>query len=188
MGKVRIDEDGDEDLSGLNVGLVLKFRADGARQLLTQAMPTYEALIKILRSGQGHNGVVQGTGHEFWRGTRTGEFTTEGNARRLVVGKVIQGEIVPVPGHKGEEIVVKNTRMSQISLWPLTRASTWPRLILTAALPRSVKLTGTLNRFDLKQGGLNHPSTLWIRSPRMAGIVPSRVRSTPFTAGVQAGA
>ena len=36
-------------------------------------------------------------------------FTTEGNARRLMVGKKIQGEIVPVGGNGGKDIVVTNT-------------------------------------------------------------------------------
>jgi hypothetical protein len=71
----------------------------------------YEALIKIF-SGQakGTTGLFKVLVSEFLGAERAPvEFTTEGNARRLMVGKVIQGEVVPVPGHKGEEIVVKNT-------------------------------------------------------------------------------
>ena len=36
-------------------------------------------------------------------------FETEGKARRLMVGKKIQGEVVPVEGKGGEDIVVTNT-------------------------------------------------------------------------------
>jgi hypothetical protein len=71
----------------------------------------YEALIKIF-SGQakGTTGLFKVLVSEFLGAERAPvEFTTEGTARRLMVGKVIQGEVVPVPGHKGEEIVVKNT-------------------------------------------------------------------------------
>ena len=118
---VRIDEGhyGDEDLSGLNVGLVLEIPGLMARGNWKAAAyiddrasyAAYEALIKIF-SGQakGTTGLFKVLVSEFLGAERAPvEFTTEGNARRLVVGKVIQGEIVPVPGHKGEEIVVKNT-------------------------------------------------------------------------------
>lgn len=118
---VRIDEGhyGDEDLSGLNVGLVLEIPGLMARGNWKAAAyiderasyAAYEALIKIF-SGQakGTTGLFKVLVSEFLGAERAPvEFTTEGNARRLMVGKVIQGEVVPVPGHKGEEIVVKNT-------------------------------------------------------------------------------
>jgi hypothetical protein len=118
---VRIDQGhyGDEDLSGLNVGLVLEIPGLMARGNWKAAAyiderasyAAYEALIKIF-SGQakGTTGLFKVLVSEFLGAERASvEFTTEGNARRLMVGKVIQGEVVPVPGHKGEEIVVKNT-------------------------------------------------------------------------------
>ena len=36
-------------------------------------------------------------------------YETEGSTRRLMVGKKIQGEVVPVPGNGGKDIVVTNT-------------------------------------------------------------------------------
>ena len=36
-------------------------------------------------------------------------FETEGNARRLMVGKKIQGEVVPVTNAQGKETVITNT-------------------------------------------------------------------------------
>ena len=118
---VRIDEGhyGDEDLSGLNVGLVLEIPGLMARGGWKAAAyiddrashAAYEALIKIF-SGQakGTTGLFKVLVSEFLGAERAPvEFTTEGNARRLMVGKTIQGEVVPVPGNQGKDIVVTNS-------------------------------------------------------------------------------
>ena len=39
----------------------------------------------------------------------SGTYETEGNTRRLMVGRKIQGEVTPVPGKGGKDIVVTNT-------------------------------------------------------------------------------
>ena len=36
-------------------------------------------------------------------------FETEGNTRRLVVGKAIKGSVTPVPGKHGKDQVITNT-------------------------------------------------------------------------------
>ena len=118
---VRIDKGfyGDESLSGLNVGLVLEIPGLMARGNWKAAAyiderashAAYEALINIFSGkAKGTTGLFKVLVSEFLGAERAPvEFTTEGNARRLMVGKKIQGEIVPVSGNGGKEIVVTNT-------------------------------------------------------------------------------
>lgn len=119
---VRIDEGhyGNEDLSGLNVGLVLEIPGMMARGNWKAAAyiddrashAAYEGLIRIF-SGQarGTTGLFKVLVSEFLGAERAPvSFETEGKLRRLIVGKAIHGEVVPVTGaDKDREIVVTNT-------------------------------------------------------------------------------
>ncbi|SHK23907.1 hypothetical protein SAMN05444000_12325 [Shimia gijangensis] len=118
---VRIDEGqyGDEDLSGLNIGLFLEIPGNMGRGNWKAAVyiddraseAAYDGLVNIF------SGAARGTTGLF--GMLVGEFLgaereqvvfeTEGNERRLMVGKKIQGAVVPVEGKGGEDIVVTNT-------------------------------------------------------------------------------
>ncbi|MFN3938345.1 MAG: DUF1326 domain-containing protein [Gemmobacter sp.] len=120
---VRIDHGhyGDEDLSGLNVGLLLEIPGLMARGNWKAA-----AFIDDRASHAAHHGLIQifsgkarGTTGLFsvlvseFLGAERAEvrFETEGAARRLTVGKKIQGEVVPVRGADPlRDIVVQNTR------------------------------------------------------------------------------
>ncbi|UES38175.1 DUF1326 domain-containing protein [Roseibium aggregatum] len=119
---VRIDEghyEG-EDLSGLNVGLVLEIPGLMARGNWKAAAyideraseAAYDGLIKIF-SGQakGTTGLFRVLVSEFLGAERAPvSYTNEGKKRRLIVGKAIKGEVEPVRGaNPGEDIVVKNT-------------------------------------------------------------------------------
>ena len=119
---VRIDEGQYEgiDLSGLNVGLVLEIPGLMARGNWKAAAyiderasdAAYDALLKIF-SGQakGTTGLFRILVSEFLGAERAPvSYENEGNKRRLIVGKAIKGEIVPVTGADPEkEIVVTNT-------------------------------------------------------------------------------
>lgn len=118
---IRIDEGsfGSESLSGLNVGLLMDIPGNMGRGNWKAAAfideraseASYDALVAIF------SGAARGTTGLF--GLLVGEFLgaeriavayeTEGAARRLTVGKKIQGEIVPVTGNGGHDIVVSNT-------------------------------------------------------------------------------
>lgn len=118
---VRIDSGsyGDEDLSGLNVGLMLEIPGNMGRgnwkvaayidERATDAQ--YGALLNIFSGkARGNTGLFSMLVGEFLGAERAPVvFETEGNERRLMVGKVIQGAVVPVEGKGGEEIVVTNT-------------------------------------------------------------------------------
>lgn len=118
---IRIDEGqyGDEDLSGLNVGLVLDIPGLMSRGNWKCAAyiderasdDAFEGLKNIFSgAARGTTGLFKMLVSEFLGAERAPvEFTTEGNARRLMVGKIIQGEIVPVGGIQGKEMVVTNT-------------------------------------------------------------------------------
>jgi hypothetical protein len=120
---VRIDEGqyGDVDLSGLNVGLLLEIPGRMARGNWTAAAyiderasdEAYDALVAIF-SGQakGTTGLFSMLVSTFLGAERAPVvFENEGNKRRLMVGKKIKGEVVPVQGADPEqEIVVSNTQ------------------------------------------------------------------------------
>jgi len=119
---IRIDKGqyGDTDLSGLNVGLVLDIPGLMGRGNWKAAAyiderssdEAYDALVKIFSgAAKGTTGLFSMLVSEFMGAERAPvEFTTEGKARRLMVGKTIQGEIVPVEGNDpDQDIVVSNT-------------------------------------------------------------------------------
>ena len=118
---VRIDSGsyGDEDLSGLNVGLMLEIPGNMGRGNWKVAAyideratdEQYDALLNIFSGkARGNTGLFSMLVGEFLGAERAPVvFETEGNERRLMVGKVIQGAVVPVEGKGGEEIVVTNT-------------------------------------------------------------------------------
>ncbi len=119
---VRIDEGhyGDADLSGLNVGLILEIPGLMARGNWKAAAyideraseEAYDGLTDIF-SGKatGTTGLFKVLVSEFLGAERAPVlFETEGKTRRLIVGKQIHGEVVPVGGADSEQdIVVTNT-------------------------------------------------------------------------------
>ncbi len=119
---VRIDTGhyGDEDLSGLNVGLMLEIpglmaRGNWKAAAYIDDRSSYEAyhgLVQIFSGkAKGTTGLFKMLVSEFLSAERAPvSFTTEGNERRLMVGKIIQGAVVPVEGNGGEDIVVTNTK------------------------------------------------------------------------------
>ncbi len=120
---IRIDEGayGDEDLSGLNVGMIMEIPGLMARGNWTAAAfiddratdAAYDGLVAILSgAARGTTGLFGMLVSNFVGAQRAPvTFETEGKARRLMVGKMIQGEVVPVPGaSEDEDLVVKNTQ------------------------------------------------------------------------------
>jgi len=119
---VRIDEGfyGDEDISGLNVGLVLEIPGLMARGNWKAAAyiderasyEAYEGLLNIFSGkAKGTTGLFSVLVSEFLGAERAPVvFENEGPARRLMVGRFIQGEVVPVQGNNpDEDVVVTNT-------------------------------------------------------------------------------
>ena len=120
---VRIDEgsaDG-EDLSGLNVGMVLDIPGNMARGNWTVGAyideratdAAYSALVEIF-SGQrrGTTGLFSLLVGNFLGAERAPvTFETEGVKRRLTVGKKIIGEVEPIAGaDETDEVKVTNTQ------------------------------------------------------------------------------
>lgn len=118
---IRIDEGqyGDEDLSGLNVGLLLEIPGKMARGNWKAAAyiddraseAAFEGLVHIFTGqAKGTTGLFKMLVSEFLGAERAPvSFETEGKKRRLMVGKAIKGEIEPVPGHQGKDQVITNT-------------------------------------------------------------------------------
>ncbi|WP_026352402.1 DUF1326 domain-containing protein [Yoonia vestfoldensis] len=119
---IRIDSGhyGDEDLGGLNVGLVLEIPGLMARGNWKAAAyideraseAAYDGLLNIFTGkARGTTGLFKVLVSEFLGAERAPVvFETEGKARRLMVGKAIQGEVVPVVGKDPDtDIVVTNT-------------------------------------------------------------------------------
>ena len=118
---IRIDEGqyGDEDLSGLNVGLFLEIPGNMGRGNWKAAAfiddrasdAAYDALVNIFSgAARGTTGLFSMLVSEFLGAERSPvQFETEGKERRLMVGKKIQGAVVPVEGKDGKDIVVTNT-------------------------------------------------------------------------------
>ena len=119
---VRIDagQYGEADLSGLNVGLMLEIPGLMARGNWKAAAFIDERASDAAYSGLVHifSGAARGTTGLF--GMLVSEFLgaerapvsyeTEGDTRRLMVGRKIQGEVVPLRGADPDrEIVVTNT-------------------------------------------------------------------------------
>lgn len=119
---VRIDTGhyGEEDLSGLNVGLMLEIPGLMARGNWKAAAfiderasdAGYDALVNIFSgAARGTTGLFGMLVSEFLGAERAPvSYENEGDKRRLMVGKKIQGEVVPVRGADPDrEIVVTNT-------------------------------------------------------------------------------
>ncbi|MGV6805051.1 MAG: DUF1326 domain-containing protein [Ruegeria sp.] len=118
---IRIDEGqyGDEDLSGLNVGLFLEIPGNMGRGNWKAAAfiddrssdAAYEGLVNIFSgAARGTTGLFALLVSEFLGAERSPvHFETAGKERRLMVGKKIQGSVVPVEGKDGKDIVVTNT-------------------------------------------------------------------------------
>lgn len=118
---IRIDEghfDG-ESLAGLNVGLLLEIPGKMGRGNWKAAAyiderasdKAYEGLLKVFTGqARGTTGLFKVLVSEFLGAERAPvAFETEGKTRRLTVGRAIKGEIAPVPGHGGKDIVVTNS-------------------------------------------------------------------------------
>lgn len=119
---IRIDDGhyGDESLAGLNVGLLLEIPGLMARGNWKAAAyiderasdAAFDGLVKIMSgAARGTTGLFRVLVSEFLCAERAPiEFETDGDKRRLIVGKTIQGEIQPIRGKQpGEEVKVVNT-------------------------------------------------------------------------------
>ncbi len=118
---IRIDEGqyGDVNLSGLNVGLLLEIPGRMARGNWKAAAyiddraddDAFEALCHIFTGqAKGTTGLFKMLVSEFLGAERAPvSFETEGNTRRLIVGKAIRGAVTPVPGKNGADQVITNT-------------------------------------------------------------------------------
>jgi len=118
---IRIDEGhyGDESLSGMAVGMLMDIPGNMGRGNWKAAAfiddqasdAAYEGLEAILSgAAKGTTGLFKMLVGEYLGAERAPvSFTTEGNVRRLMVGKKIQGEVVPVAGKDGADMVITNT-------------------------------------------------------------------------------
>ena len=120
---VRIDSGiyENEDLSGLNVGLVLDIPGLMARGNWKAAAyidekasePAFDALVDIF-SGKvkGTTGLFKVLVSEFLGAERAPvSYETEGKKRRLIVGRAIKGEIEPIQGSQdNKDVIVSNTQ------------------------------------------------------------------------------
>lgn len=121
-GGVRIDTGhyGDEDLSGLNIGLLIEIPGMMSRGNWKAAVfiddrasyAAYEGLVKIF-SGQakGTTGLFSVLVGEFLGAERQPvTYQNDGKLRHITVGRKIQGTVFPVEGkNKDEDVVIRNT-------------------------------------------------------------------------------
>lgn len=109
-----------EDLSGLNVGLVLDIPGNMARGNWKCAAyiderasdRAYDGLIEIFSGrARGTTGLFKLLVSEFLGAERAPvDFQTEGKTRRLTVGKAIHGEVAPIAGPDPDtDVMVTNT-------------------------------------------------------------------------------
>ncbi|MGI1663850.1 DUF1326 domain-containing protein [Palleronia sp. KMU-117] len=115
---VRIDTGawGDEDLSGLNIGMVMDIPGNMGRGNWKVAAfiderasdAAYDGLLEIFSGrARGTTGLFSMLVGEFLGAERAPVlFETEGKARRLMVGKKIQGEVVPIEGADPDQPVM----------------------------------------------------------------------------------
>jgi hypothetical protein len=119
---IRIDEGhyGDHDLGGMNVGLMMEIPGLMARGGWKAAAfiderasnAAYHGLVEIMSGrARGTTGLFRMLVSEFWGAERAPiHYETEGETRRLTVGKKIAGEVVPVRGKDpSKPIVATNT-------------------------------------------------------------------------------
>lgn len=120
---IRIDSGhfGDEDLSGLNVGLLMDIPGNMGRGNWKAAAyiderasdAAYSGLVDIFSGkAKGTTGLFRLLVSEFLGAERAPvTYETEGKTRRLFVGRAIRGEVEPIPGADPEaEVVVSNTQ------------------------------------------------------------------------------
>jgi hypothetical protein len=118
---IRIDEGnyGDTDLSGLNVGLLMEIPGLMARGNWKAAVfiddrasdEAFDALVAIFSGkARGSTGLFGVLVSEFLGAERAEiSYETVGKERRLIVGKKIQGAVVPIEGQDGKDVVITNT-------------------------------------------------------------------------------
>jgi hypothetical protein len=119
---VRIDSGhfNGEDLSGLNVGLLLDIPGNMGRGNWKAAAyiderasdAAFDGLVKIFSgAAKGTTGLFRMLVSEFLGAERAPiQYTTEGKKRRLVVGRAIKGEIEPIAGpDPDQDVMVTNT-------------------------------------------------------------------------------
>ncbi|MFN3823182.1 MAG: DUF1326 domain-containing protein [Pseudorhodobacter sp.] len=119
---IRIDEGhyAGESLSGLNIGMVLDIPGQMARGNWKAAAyideraseAAYDGILRILSGkARGTTGLFSMLVSEFLGAERAPvRFETEGKTRRLMVGKIIQGEVAPIPGPDPDsDVMVTNT-------------------------------------------------------------------------------
>ncbi len=147
---VRIDEGhfGEESLSGLNIGMVLDIPGNMARGnwkaaafFDERATPAaYDGLMAIFSGkARGTTGLFSMLVGEFLGAERAPVvFETEGKTRRLMVGKKIQGEVVPIEGPDPEKPVL----LSNTGYWM------GPDIIVATATRGRVRDRGRVWDFD----------------------------------------
>ncbi|MCG6882693.1 MAG: DUF1326 domain-containing protein [Silicimonas sp.] len=118
---IRIDKGnyGDTDLSGLNVGLLMEIPGLMARGNWKAAVfiddrasdEAFDALVAIFSGkARGSTGLFGVLVSEFLGAERAEiSYETVGKERRLIVGKKIQGAVVPIEGQDGKDVVITNT-------------------------------------------------------------------------------
>lgn len=120
---VRIDKGsyGDEDLSGLNVGMIIEIPGLMARGNWKASAfiddrasdAAFDGLVKIFSgAAKGNTGLFRVLVGDFQGAERQPiEFTTEGKTRRLTVGRKIKGAVVPITGSDpDEDVIIRNTQ------------------------------------------------------------------------------
>ncbi len=122
-GGIRIDSGfyGDEDLSGLNIGLLIEIPGMMARGNWKVALyvddrasdAAYDAIVRIMSgAARGTTGLFSVLVSEFLGAERQPvSYVTEGKTRHITVGRKIAGVVYPVEGkNAGEDIVISNTQ------------------------------------------------------------------------------
>lgn len=120
-GGVRIDTGnfGDEDLSGLNIGLLIEIPGLMSRGNWKAAVfiddrasaAAHQALVDIFSgAARGTTGLFGVLVSEFLGAeSQPVSYENDGDTRRLTVGRKIQGEVIPVKDAKGRETTITNT-------------------------------------------------------------------------------
>jgi len=120
-GGVRIDKGnfGDEDLSGLNIGLLIEIPGLMSRGNWKAAVfiddraseAAHKALVDIFSgAARGTTGLFGVLVSEFLGAeSQPVSYENDGDTRRLTVGRKIKGEVIPVKDAKGRETTITNT-------------------------------------------------------------------------------
>lgn len=120
-GGVRIDKGnfGDEDLSGLNIGLLIEIPGLMSRGNWKAAVfiddraseAAHKALVDIFSgAARGTTGLFGVLVSEFLGAeSQPVSYENDGDTRRLTVGRKINGEVIPVKDAKGRETTITNT-------------------------------------------------------------------------------